>query len=272
MPTGFHENRLVRNALADVPAHENSGPVAWGAVWKKSPLHYAAMTAALVVAGAVALTIDLPLAQAMVHGRVLRALHGFLGSFEPFGQPAAILVVAAAIALCDPRRRLAMPRLVAAAFGSGLAADLLKLLVARTRPHHQELAGSVLETFRGFLPGVGAGSAMQSFPSAHTAMAVGFALALTTLFPAGRWLFACLASLVALQRVEAGAHYLSDTCWGAAVGSVVGLLVFHPALLGAWFDRKEQEWSRPRDDDDRPVRERLSIVSAEEEASPADDR
>src|SRR5262249_41043197 len=161
------------------------------------------------------------------------------------------------------RRRVGMPRLVACALGAGLSADLVKLLVARVRPHHQELATSVFETFRGFLPGIGAGSAMPSCPSAHTATAAGVALALATRFPAARGLFASLAALVALQRVEAGAHYLSDVCWGAALGSAVALVVFHPALLGAWFDRKEREWSQRRDQYDRPVRERLSVVSAE---------
>lgn len=263
MSTGFHDVRPSPTATAPDPALGS----AWGSTWARSPSRYAAAIALCVAAGAASLAFDVPLAEAMVRGKVLRPLHDVLAAFEPFGQPTAVLVVAAAIAVCDARRRVAMPRLIAAALGSGLAADLVKLLVARTRPHHFDLIGSVFETFRGFAPGA-AGSALQSCPSAHTATAVGFALALTSLFPAGRPLFVSLAALVALQRIEGGAHYLSDTCWGAAVGSTVCLAVFHPALWGRWFDRKEAEWACARDADDRPVRERLSVVTAEGEAIP----
>jgi membrane-associated phospholipid phosphatase len=208
------------------------------------------------------MTVDLPLARSLVQGKALHQLHGMLAAFEPFGQPTAILVIAAAFALCDVRRRALMPRLLAAALGSGLVADVVKLFVSRTRPHHHDLAGSVLATFEGLLPGFGVGSPLQSCPSAHTATGVGFCLALWTLFPAGRWLFVAAATLVAAQRVETGAHYLSDACWGAAVGYAVCLVLFRPNLLGGWFDRKEQAWSR-RDNQDRngPVRERLSIVT-----------
>lgn len=197
----------------------------------------------LLIAGLAALAVDLPLSRALVTEQSLEFLHGLLGSIEPFGQPTAILVTAAAIALCDRRRRGAVLRLVAAALGSGLAADIIKLLVARSRPHSFDLAGTVWSSFRDAFPGFGNQSQWQSFPSAHTATAVGFALALSHLFPAGRWLFVTLAGLVALQRIEAGAHYLSDTCWGAAVGCAIWLVVSRPNLLGDWFDRKEREWA-----------------------------
>jgi undecaprenyl-diphosphatase len=197
----------------------------------------------MALAGLAALSVDVPLSRVLYQSRGLQWLHGFLETIEPFGQPTAILMTAASIALCDPVRRAVMPRFLAAALGSGLAADVVKLLVIRVRPRAGDLTGSALDTFRGWWGGPGIGSDMQSCPSAHTATAVGFCLALSAVFPGGRWLFAGAAALVALQRIETGGHYLSDTCWGAAIGCAVSVAVFRADLAGRWFDRKEREWS-----------------------------
>jgi membrane-associated phospholipid phosphatase len=239
MPDGVKKHglpvvRVVESPIESVPADS-----AWGAPWKGSRLRHLSALAILIFAGLTAMTVDIPLSRALYQDKTLHRLHGFLGSMEPFGQPAAIVMTALAIGLCDIRRRRLMLRLLVASLGAGLSADVVKLLVARTRPHHYDLAGSVLSTFQQLLPGWGAGSRLQSFPSAHTATAVGFCLALSALFPRGSRLFAIAAGLVALQRVEAGAHYLSDTCWGAAVGFAVSMLIFRRDLAGGWFDRWE---------------------------------
>lgn len=236
----------------------------WGAPWTASRSRYLAHVSILIVAGLASMLIDVPLARALHKDKALHRLHGFLESIEPFGQPTAIVMTALAIALCDVRRRRLMPRLLVASLGAGLTADFVKLFVSRTRPHHHDLAGSVLASFQQLIPGLGVGSRFQSFPSAHTATAVGFCLALSTLFPQGSRLFVAAAGLVALQRVEAGAHFLSDTCWGAAVGYAVCLLVFHRDLLGTWFDRKERPGTSTDEENATPTRERFSVVSVDE--------
>lgn len=216
----------------------------------------------LICAGFAALVVDAPLSRWAFSGKRLAWLHGFLGSMEPFGQPTAILMTAGAILLCSWRLRPGVPRLVAASLGAGLMADLCKLLVSRVRPRAFDWSGTALATFHEFLPGLGKGSSHQSFPSSHTATAMGFGLALATMFPEGRWLFMTATTLVALQRVEAGAHYLSDTCWGAAVGYGVAFVMFHPRLLGRWFSEREAcRWKRA---EERPA---LTVVSA----SPSDE-
>ncbi len=58
-----------------------------------------------VVAGFLALGVDVPLSRAMVQGHALRRLHHVLESFEPFGQPTAILAVSLAVFLCGGKRR-----------------------------------------------------------------------------------------------------------------------------------------------------------------------
>src|SRR5262249_38674248 len=125
-----------------------------------------------------------------------------------------------------------------------------------------DLSGSVIETFRGWWTGTIGTSQMQSCPSAHTATAVGFALALCSLFPSGRWLFLGVAGFVGLQRLESGAHYLSDIFWGAAVGYAIWLVLFRPGAVGGWFSRRGTSWHRTRGD--APGTERLSVLSRDD--------
>lgn len=72
----------------------------------------------------------------------------------------------------------------------------------------------------------------SSFPSGHTAAAVGFTVAVGLTSP---WLGAAAAvpaAMVALERVHTGAHYPSDVAVGAAIGVGSALLVHHaPGLL-----------------------------------------
>ncbi len=198
----------------------------------------------IMLAGFLALGIDLPLSRAMVEDHALASLHPFLESIEPFGQSPAVVVVSLAILLCGAGSCGRGFRIAAGALLSGLAVDILKLCVARIRPRHFDLRRPVLETFQGFFPGTAAGSKLQSWPSGHTAVAVGFCLALSAVFPKGRWLFRILAALVVLQRIEAGAHYLSDTLCAASVAYGVSIIIFGGGPVSAWFDRLETQWHR----------------------------
>jgi membrane-associated phospholipid phosphatase len=74
------------------------------------------------------------------------------------------------------------------------------------------------------------GAGMQSFPSAHTATAVGLAVMLVSLFPRGRWLFPIIAVLVGMQRIATSAHFPSDVFAGATVGWVFGSICAHSMM------------------------------------------
>ncbi|MEW2250891.1 phosphatase PAP2 family protein [Streptomyces sp. NPDC058733] len=67
----------------------------------------------------------------------------------------------------------------------------------------------------------------SSFPSGHTAAAVAFTAAVTPTWPAVGALCAVPCAMVALERVQSGAHYPSDVATGAAIG-----------LAGAWLTRR----------------------------------
>lgn len=197
----------------------------------------------LVLAGLAALAVDVPLARLCFVEKRFVAAHDLLEHIEPFGQPISLLIICAAIALCDPRTGRGAVRIALAAIGSGLAADVVKLLIARIRPYHmtpEEFSQPVWATFRGILPLFSGGSRLQSCPSAHSAFVTGFCLALTAAYPAGRWLFAVVAVAVACQRIETGAHFLSDTCWGGAVGYLFCWWLYHGAA-----GQRLQRWENP---------------------------
>ncbi|MFJ9041835.1 phosphatase PAP2 family protein [Streptomyces sp. NPDC102406] len=66
----------------------------------------------------------------------------------------------------------------------------------------------------------------SSFPSGHTAAAVAFTAAVAPTWPAAGAVCAVPAAMLALERVQSGAHYPSDVAAGAAIG-----------LAGAWIVR-----------------------------------
>lgn len=58
----------------------------------------------------------------------------------------------------------------------------------------------------------------SSFPSGHTAAAVAFTAAVAPTVPAAGALCAVPAALIAVERVQSGAHYPSDVVAGAVIG------------------------------------------------------
>jgi len=195
---------------------------------KQLPGRLLLAAAVLAVLAVAALWVDLPIAQCLKNNGLPGELRRVVRLAEVFGWggTAALLILTAAT--LDRRAWRVVPWLAACALGAGLIADGAKLLVARLRPSAAKLGGSAMDTFITWLPsanrsalGQDYGYALQSFPSAHAATAVGLAIALSVLYPRGRWLFAAFAVLAAVQRIEAQAHFCSDVLAGAALGCLV---------------------------------------------------
>ncbi|GGL60896.1 phosphatase PAP2 family protein [Streptomyces fumigatiscleroticus] len=75
----------------------------------------------------------------------------------------------------------------------------------------------------------------SSFPSGHTAAAAAFTAAVCRAWPRAGLLCAIPAAMVAVERVQSGAHYPSDVAAGAVIGLGSAWLVRHapgPALRG----------------------------------------
>jgi membrane-associated phospholipid phosphatase len=187
----------------------------------------------LAVLAVAALSIDLPLAASIRSGGLPNALRRLVRLSEAFGWGGTVLLIILTAAVLDPRGWQVAWRLAAGSLAAGLFTDGVKLLVARLRPSAADLSGQVQNTFGGWLPlfagdrpGRPYGHALQSFPSAHAATAAGLAIGLAVLYPRGRWLFVTFALLACLQRIDAQAHFLSDVLAGAALGTMIGAIVF----------------------------------------------
>jgi membrane-associated phospholipid phosphatase len=204
------------------------------------------LAGALALCALAALTIDCPVATWCRVTALPSDLKKPLTIVEGFGHGAGVLMLLLAIYVLDPARRWAIPRVAATAFGAGLVANVVKVLVGRTRPRAFDFHGGAWDTFTGLFPSDALASANQSFPSAHTATIVGLAFALTWLYPRGKWLFAAMAVLVACQRIQSEAHYLSDTLFAAALGCLVAIACLKAGPVRRWFDRKEHQWQTKR--------------------------
>ncbi|MFE6334260.1 phosphatase PAP2 family protein [Streptomyces sp. NPDC057798] len=78
--------------------------------------------------------------------------------------------------------------------------------------------------------------ASSSFPSGHTAAAVAFTAAVAPIWPAAGAACGLPAAMVALERVQSGAHYPSDVAAGAAIGLAAATLVRRaPRLALRWY-------------------------------------
>ncbi len=183
----------------------------------------------LLLAAAAVLPLDCGLARWCVDGNLPRFLHDPLDLCAIFGHGLMAVVVLAAIYQLDPSRRRLLWWVAACVLLSGMAANGAKMLLERTRPCDFDFQGGVWTTFGRWLP---RDVVSQSFPSGHTATAAGLALALTLLYPGGRRLFVLLVVLVACQRMESGAHFLSDVLAGAAASC---LTVACCLRLRGWF-------------------------------------
>ena len=102
---------------------------------------------------------------------------------------------------------------------SGLVADLLKIVVGRTRPKLLFDGGAYDFTWFGLR------ADHWSFPSGHATTAAALMAALWCLWPRPLWLYVAAAAVVAASRVITGQHFLSDVVAGAAIGVVVTRIV-----------------------------------------------
>jgi len=172
----------------------------------------------LLIAVLVSLAIDLPVEAFARVNKSPGWLTQLLEISEAFGHGVGVTLIVIAVFVLDPGNRPRFPQLLAGSLGAGVVANVVKLPLIRFRPRSIEvLPETVWSTFGGFWS-MSAGNQSQSFPSAHTATAVGLAVMLSDFYPHGRAYFTVLAILVGMQRIHCSAHFPSDVFAGAIVG------------------------------------------------------
>ncbi|MDG9715366.1 phosphatase PAP2 family protein [Streptomyces sp. DH24] len=115
------------------------------------------------------------------------------------------------------RRTSAAAGLTALALAQVISNAVCKQMVDRLRPPKEWIPHDEVEDRPD----------SSSFPSGHTAAAVAFTAAVFPSWPSAGAACAVPAALVAVERVQSGAHYPSDVAAGAAVG-----------LVSAWLTRR----------------------------------
>lgn len=182
--------------------------------------------AVLLALAGLSLLIDMPVARFFLTAKTPKIIVDLLKNAETFGHAAGVALIAVTILCVDPQGLLRAANAALCAIAGGLSANVVKLLIGRVRPQSLDLAAADLSaTFTGFFRFAAGGSAQQSFPSAHTATAVGLAVALAAAYPRARVWFFVLAALVGLQRIQTSAHYPSDVFAGAVVGWIAAQTV-----------------------------------------------
>jgi len=156
-------------------------------------------------------------------GRLLRVM-GFLPTW---------LVAALALALHDRPTPLRFRRAYLLFFSaglSGLAGEILKILIRRLRP------GETGEyVFRAFSERTFSSSGL-GMPSSHAVVAFGAAAMLSRLFPRAWPIWWALGVGCGLTRILHGRHFLSDVVLAAIAGWLVAALLWSkwPANKGAY--------------------------------------
>jgi membrane-associated phospholipid phosphatase len=143
--------------------------------------------------------------------------------FAQYGQAACTVVAAWLVWKLDGRvfqnRWPAGEMLLLGVFGVSIAATLIKRVLGRVRPNHEN-AGR----FMG--PSLRHANYRESFPSSHSACAVAMTVMLAQLYPGASGVFWTLAITCAVLRYLMDAHWPSDVLAGIAIGYAGGHLAW----------------------------------------------
>ena len=201
------------------------------------------IVAGLIALSAMALAIDIDITKQRRSDFISGDFRRIISLSEIFAHGFGIAIALYLVWALKPEKRRWIPRLAACAILPGLACQFIKLFVGRFRPgqYFPNYADSVEQTWVGILPSgqLNFEYVTQSFPSAHAATAIGLCIGLVWMLPQCRVLFISLAMLASIQRVVAGAHWMSDIFAGAAISVLVCGLVFHHRRMNKLFSTIE---------------------------------
>ncbi|MGQ5637833.1 MULTISPECIES: phosphatase PAP2 family protein [unclassified Streptomyces] len=142
-------------------------------------------------------------------------VHRTLSAVEECAESSKLWCGAAAVMAWAGGRRAAAAGLAALTLAQLVSNGLGKQLADRPRPPKEWIPHDEVEDR----------PASSSFPSGHTAAAVAFTAAVWPTWPVAGMACAVPAAMVAVERVQSGAHYPSDVVAGAVIGVAAARLV-----------------------------------------------
>ena len=134
---------------------------------------------------------------------------------------------------------------ISAGLVAGLFSTVIKQFVERDRPSNFDFAQPIVTYIEALSGQTAAPMAANSFPSGHATSCFGIAVAVAWASRGTEhswlgWAVMGWATLVALSRVYVGVHFLSDVIAGAALGALVGTLVYLLWRKKGWIASAER--------------------------------
>ena len=183
------------------------------------------LAAVFLLAAMLAVPWDLEISQAVRKTKIPGDLRRFIYLMEIFAHTLGCILILGTLLWIDEKNRKKIWNASMFVLFCGILANLAKYVIPRNRPSTFDLepwnllnpdrdpqakAISSWEIWGQPFTESWFDETVRSFPSGHAATAVAMAIGLTYVYPKGKPLFLLMASLAALQRLVAGAHYLSD--------------------------------------------------------------
>ncbi len=164
--------------------------------------------------------IDVPLAH-YVAAHATPEVRSAAFFFQKVGESQWVLGYSLLVTLVAWRGARSLARRHAALFtavaASGIAANIIKVIVCRPRPPMLLNHGITNPQWFGFI----VDWQWNSFPSGHATTGIAIALAGSYVWPQLRWLMWGLGLAIVFARIANNAHYASDVVGGVVVGMVV---------------------------------------------------
>ena len=209
----------------------------------RGPLFYAVTGVVALGLAAASIPVDATLSSWMRNWDIPGDLAKLINFSEVFAHGLGVSAILGAIWWLSNNRSLVGVAILITAT-SGIVSNGMKALFVRVRPHSvplvsvesaltsaDELAETRVDQEGRELVAPSFWDARQrSFPSGHSATAVGLAIGLTLIWRQGWWIFAIYALLASLQRLTSGAHFPSDVLagWCIALGCAACYLALPP--------------------------------------------
>lgn len=134
-------------------------------------------------------------------------------------------------------------------FCDQISSTFIKPVVHRLRPSHTESLSATIHLINGYTSG------LYGFVSSHATNSFGVAMLVSLIFK-NKWLTTAIftwAVIVCYSRIYVGVHYPGDIICGAALGSIIGWVVYQGLFKLVIAKSKKYQISEFNQEDSRKI-------------------